>query len=74
MPTNQSLVAKRDIDTYHLQVERPSAKTGGTTQLNFNTEGSFGGSNCSASQNIQFNEIIPYFNVVNPGTLVFLQH
>ena len=67
MPTNQSLVAKRDIDTYHLQVERPSAKTGGTTQLNFNTEGSFGGSNCSASQNIQFNEIIPYFNVVNPG-------
>jgi len=66
MPTNQILVGNRDIDTYHLEFERPSGKNSGTTMLNFNSESSLGGNGCKASQNIQFNEIIPYFNVINP--------
>ena len=66
MPTNQSLVARRETDKYHLEVQRPSGKNSGITLLNFDSEGSFGGSKCSASQNIQFNEVIPYFNVINP--------
>jgi len=66
MPTNQTLVSERDIDTYHIEVERPGNKNSGSDMLNFNSEGSFGGNRCQATQNIQFNEIIPYFNVINP--------
>ena len=71
MPTNQTLVSQRDIDTYHIEVERPGTKNSGSNMLNFDSEGSFGGNRCQATQNIQFNEIIPYFNVINPeGTSV----
>ena len=66
MPTNQTLVASREIDTYHLEFVRPAGKNSGADLLSFNNEGSFGGSNGRATQNIQYNEVIPYFNVLNP--------
>ena len=66
MPTNQTLVSLREIDKYHVQFTRPGTKNSGSSMLNFNNEGSIGGSRCRATQNIQFNEIIPYFNVINP--------
>jgi len=66
MPTNQNLVSQREIDKYHLEFIRPGTKNSGSSMLNFNNEGSTGGSHCRATQNIQFNEIIPYFNVIAP--------
>lgn len=66
MPTNQVLVSAREIDKYHIEFVRPSNKNSGSNMLNFASFGSFGGNNCRATQNIQFNEIIPYFNYINP--------
>tara|TARA_B100002019_G_scaffold285718_1_gene295106 strand:+ start:108 stop:7211 length:7104 start_codon:yes stop_codon:yes gene_type:complete len=66
MPTNQSIVGAREIDRYHIEFVRPANKNTGANLLNFASFGSFGGSDCRATQNIQFNEIIPYFNYINP--------
>jgi hypothetical protein len=66
MPTNQVLVSSREIDRYHIEFVRPANKNSGASMLNFASFGSFGGSDCRATQNIQFNEVIPYFNYINP--------
>ena len=65
MPTNAILQAAREIDVYHLEFDR-SDKSSGDTQLSFNDESTLGGSNCRATQNIQYNEIIPQFNTISP--------
>jgi hypothetical protein len=71
LPTDQSISSRRDIDSYHIQIQRPGTKNSGANLLNFDGEGSFGGDLCRATQNIQFNEVLPYFNVINPeGTSV----
>ena len=70
MPSNSTLKTIRGIDKYHLEFDR-SDKATGDTQLSFTNESTLGGSACRATQNIQFNEIIPQFNVVSPeNTLV----
>ena len=65
MPTNSTLKTRRGIDKYHLEFDR-SDKATGDTQLSFTNESTLGGSACRATQNIQFSEIIPQFNVVSP--------
>ena len=65
MPSNATLVGERKIDSYHLEFDR-SDKATGDTQLSFTNESTLGGDNCRATQNIQFNEVIPQFNVISP--------
>jgi len=65
MPSNATLKGERQIDSYHLQFDR-SDKATGDTQLSFTNESTLGGQSCRATQNIQFNEIIPQFNVISP--------
>ena len=66
LPTDSTLKSAREIDTYHLQIDR-SGRSSGDTQMSFTDEKSVGGSNVSISQNFQFNGIIPQYNVVTPG-------
>ena len=66
LPLTQGIVDAREIDKYHIEFVRPTNKNSGANLLNFSNFGSFGGSNCRATQNIQFNEITPYFNYINP--------
>ena len=65
MPSNATLKGERKIDSYHLQFNRSDRGTG-DTQLSFTNESTLGGSDARATQNIQFNEIIPQFNVISP--------
>lgn len=65
MPSEEGLRLSRGIDSYHLKFDRTS-KNSGDNMLNFITENNLGGNNCRASQNIQFNQIIPQFNVICP--------
>ena len=65
MPSNLTLKNNRGIDNYHIQFSR-TGRSSGDDMLNFTTQSTLGGSNCRASQNIQFNQIIPQFNVITP--------
>jgi hypothetical protein len=65
LPTNQTLRSLRDIDKYHIEFDR-TGRSSANDMLNFVDERVLGGSNCRASQNIQFSEIIPQFNVLTP--------
>ena len=65
MPTNSKLRSERGIDRYHLEFDR-SDKSSGDTMLSFTNESTLGGPNCRATQNIQFSEIIPQFNIISP--------
>ena len=66
MPTDSTLKAARDSDKYHLQISR-GTRTAGDSQLSFTDENSVGGDNASGTRNIQFNTILPQFNVITPG-------
>jgi hypothetical protein len=66
LPTDATLKASADLDKYYIQVSR-SPRTSGDTQLSFTDENSVGGSNISASRNIQYNTILPQFNIITPG-------
>ena len=71
LPTN-TLSSSRGIDEYHLEFNRgsnqPNAnnKTSNQERINFSEERSLGGSDVRATQNIQYNEIIPQFNNITP--------
>ena len=56
----------RTIDKYHVQIPRTDLPTG-DTQLSFNNEANLGGNNIWASQNFQYNKIIPQFNLLTPS-------
>jgi len=68
LPSNSYLNSVRGTDKYHLEFDRSylSDRSAGDTQLSFTDEKVAGGSNCKASQNIQFSSIAPYFNVLTP--------
>jgi len=66
MPNNATLKANKDIDKYYLQVSRGD-KTSGDSQISFTQEGSGGGENIFASQNFQYDRIIPQFNLFAPS-------
>ena len=50
----------RDIDNYYLSIDRGS-HVSGDTQVSFTDEANLGGDNIFASQNYQFDTIIPQF-------------
>ena len=64
------------IDQYHIEVDMSSngsdrssdGSTAGAPQLSFNSLASLGGDNCKATENIQFNEIVPNYDVLTPGS------
>ena len=66
MPTNATLKANKDIDKYYLEVDRGSL-TSGDSQISFTQEASGGGENIFASQNFQYDRIIPQFNLLAPS-------
>jgi len=66
MPTTTALSDAKDIDKYYLEINR-GAQTSGDSQVSFVSEQNVGGSNIFASQNYQFNQIIPQFNVFTPA-------
>ncbi len=66
MPTNATLKANKDIDKYYLEISRGD-KTSGDSQISFTQEGSAGGENIFASQNFQYDRIIPQFNLLAPS-------
>ena len=66
LPSDAGLSNLRTIDKYHLQIPRGDMATG-DTQLSFNSEINVGGTNVWASQNFQYNKIIPQFNLLNPS-------
>ncbi len=72
LPSDATLSSLRGIDSYHIQIDRTASaqatnKSNGDNMVNFVSEGSIGGSECIATQNIQFNEINPQFNVLVPN-------
>ena len=68
LPSNSTLNRLRGTDKYHLEFDRSylSDRSAADTQLSFTDERVVGGSNCKASQNIQFSSVAPYFNVLVP--------
>jgi len=66
LPTDSTLKSARDIDRYHIQIDR-SGRSTGDNQMSFTDEKTLGGSKVSISQNFQFNGIIPQYNVITPG-------
>ena len=66
MSSDATLKAAKDLDKYYIQIDRGSRATG-DSQLSFTDENSVGGRNISASRNIQYNTILPQFNVITPG-------
>ena len=66
LPTDATLKAAGDLDKYYLQINR-TPRSSGDTQLSFTDENSVGGENISGTRNIQYNTILPQFNVITPG-------
>ena len=58
-----------NIDSYHLRFDRDlvPARNSGANLLCFETEKGFGGNHVGISQNYQFSQIQPVFNILTPG-------
>ncbi len=72
MPNTTALSNAKDIDRYYLEINR-GAQTSGDSQVSFTSEQNVGGNNIFASQNYQFNQIIPQFNVFTPSDSTTLE-
>jgi hypothetical protein len=68
-----------DIDSYYIEVDRSNFDSNatnrstdgaltGTPQVSFNTENSVGGDEIQATENIQYNSIIPHIAVISPDS------
>ena len=65
-----------ELDEYHVAVDMSTngndrsndGDTSGAPQLSFTSEASIGGNNCKATENIQFNEIVPNYDILTPGS------
>ncbi len=66
LSSNATISGARGIDNYHIEFARPSGKDSGDTMLNFDDDRVLGGTDARATQNYQFNEIIPQFNGITP--------
>ena len=66
-----------DIDSYYVQIDRTSNGVDRSTdnvptsfpQVSFTDESNVGGNSISASENIQFDNIEPTYNIVTPGSV-----
>ena len=73
MPSDATLTGKKDIDNYYLKVPRGTGRPNlpnrgsGDSQASFTDERSGGGNNIHVSKNIQFNQVYPIFNTLQPG-------
>ena len=65
------------IDDYHITIDRStngidrdtdSATGSGMPELSFNSEESTGGSNIKATENILYNQVIPTYSILTPGS------
>ena len=61
--------ALKSIDRYYLSISRGSSSSG-DSQVSFTDESSVGGENIFASQNYQFDKVIPQFNTLLPNSNV----
>jgi len=66
MSSDTTLRNLNDIDKYHLEIDR-TPRGSGESQLNFLNESQLGGNDVTVTQNLQYNSIIPQFNVITPG-------
>ena len=66
MSADNALKSQKDTDKYCVQFSRGDRATG-DSQLSFTDQKSLGGDEVRASQNFQFNQIIPQINVITPG-------
>ena len=66
MPNIAALSNARDIDTYYVEINR-GGLSNGDSQVSFTQEQNVGGSNIFASQNYQFNAVLPQFSVLTPS-------
>ena len=66
MSSNTTLSNLRDIDSYYLEINRGSLASG-DSQVSFVKEQNVGGEDIFASQNYQFDRVIPQFNVLTPS-------
>ena len=66
LPNKAALSNARDIDTYFVEINR-GGLSNGDSQVSFTQEQNVGGSNIFASQNYQFNTVIPQFSVLTPS-------
>ena len=66
MSTDATLKSSKDLDKYYLQISR-GTRTSGDSQLSFTDENSVGNKNISATRNVQYNTVLPQFNVITPG-------
>ena len=64
----------REIDSYYLEISRGSLSNG-DSQVSFTKEQNVGGEDIFASQNYQFNAIVPQFSALTPsdGTTISAQ-
>jgi len=67
LPSTASLMASSDMNKYYLEIARPAGRTTGDVQVSFTNESSLGETDIFASQNLQFNGLVPQFNVLTPG-------
>jgi hypothetical protein len=66
LPSNATLVNAKSLDRYYLEIDRGS-RASGTGQLSFADEKALGGNKIQISQNHQFSNIEPRFNIITPG-------
>ena len=66
LPNTTALSNVRDIDSYYLEINR-GGLANGDSQVSFTKEQNVGGSDIFASQNYQFNNVIPQFSVLTPS-------
>jgi hypothetical protein len=65
LPNDSYLRSLRDIDTFHIQIDRLE-RSFGNNQVSFTSEKVCGGNDCLSTRNVQFNSIIPQFNTISP--------
>ena len=66
MPTSSELKRLRDIDLYHIKIDRGNRQSG-PSQLSFSDSKSYGDRSIKISQNIQYNDILPRVNIITPS-------
>ena len=66
LPNTAALSNVRGIDSYYLEINR-GGLANGDSQVSFTNEQNVGGSDIFASQNYQFNTVMPQFSVLTPS-------
>ncbi len=68
MSSNSAAInSNKTIDTYQIQFDR-SDRNSGTDFLSFTDERRVGGNNCILSQNVQYDSVLPFYNLFTPDS------